>query len=224
MVGLKLAQAWGCPCSIKCLFKDIRSHSFPPPPPSPYSPFSYWLFWKLADRHKCAQPIGEMFPTQPLFLCSECSLVRSWLWDKESYSQLRRRIFLWIQSLSMPEELFQFQWRHLGSTPLLKNILLFMSNKTKDIRLLDIKYYDLYSPVHNVLDECISITWASGKGLGPGNLKFFGPQMALTFRLDVISQGPKNSQFPWPNPLPLAHVNGCARIQNIMHGAVLIIQ
>ncbi len=31
--------------------------------------------------------------------------------------------------------------------------------------------YDLYSPVHNVLDACIitSITWASGRGLGPGN-------------------------------------------------------
>jgi hypothetical protein len=24
--------------------------------------------------------------------------------------------------------------------------------------------YDLYSPVHNVLDACISITWASGGG------------------------------------------------------------
>jgi hypothetical protein len=31
----------------------------------------------------------------------------------------------------------------------------------------------------------------------------FGPQMALIYRLDAISQGPKN-----------------ARIQNIMHGAV----
>jgi hypothetical protein len=25
--------------------------------------------------------------------------------------------------------------------------------------------YDLYSPVHNVLDACISITWGSGRGL-----------------------------------------------------------
>ncbi len=24
-VGLKSAQAWGCPCSIKCILKDIRS-------------------------------------------------------------------------------------------------------------------------------------------------------------------------------------------------------
>ncbi len=35
--------------------------------------------------------------------------------------------------------------------------------------------YDLYSPVHNVLDACISITGASGRGLGPGIREFFGP-------------------------------------------------
>jgi hypothetical protein len=28
--------------------------------------------------------------------------------------------------------------------------------------------YDLYRPVHNVLDVCISITWGSGRGVGPG--------------------------------------------------------
>jgi hypothetical protein len=30
--------------------------------------------------------------------------------------------------------------------------------------------------------------------------------MALAYRLDAISLGPKNSQFPGPNPLPLALV------------------
>ncbi len=35
--------------------------------------------------------------------------------------------------------------------------------------------YDLYGPVHNVFDACRYITWASGKGLGPGNGKFLGP-------------------------------------------------
>ncbi len=35
--------------------------------------------------------------------------------------------------------------------------------------------YDLYSPVHNFLDACISITRASGIGLGPGNREFFVP-------------------------------------------------
>ncbi len=33
--------------------------------------------------------------------------------------------------------------------------------------------YDLYSPVHNVLDAFISITRASGRGLGPGIREFF---------------------------------------------------
>jgi hypothetical protein len=38
-VGLKSIQAWGCPCSIKCLFLDIKSA-----PTLPSFPFSYWLF------------------------------------------------------------------------------------------------------------------------------------------------------------------------------------
>jgi hypothetical protein len=29
--------------------------------------------------------------------------------------------------------------------------------------------------------------------------------MALAYRFDAISQGPKISQLPGPNPLPLAH-------------------
>ncbi len=36
--------------------------------------------------------------------------------------------------------------------------------------------------------------------------EFFGPQMALAYQLDAISQGPKNSRIPGPNPLPLALV------------------
>ncbi len=35
--------------------------------------------------------------------------------------------------------------------------------------------YDLYGPVHNFFDAGRYITWASGKGLGPGNGEFFGP-------------------------------------------------
>ncbi len=35
---------------------------------------------------------------------------------------------------------------------------------------------------------------------------FFGPQMSLAYRLDAISQGPKNSRIPGSNPLPLALV------------------
>ena len=52
-------------------------------------------------------------------------------------------------------------------------------------------------------------------------LVFFGPQMALACRLDAISQGPKNSRIPGPNPLPLALVMDI-HIQNIMHEAAII--
>jgi hypothetical protein len=65
-----------------------------------------------------------------------------------------------------------------------------------------------------------SIIWASGRGLGPGNLEIFWPQMTLAYRLDAISQGPKNSRFPGPNPLPLALVKDAARIKSIRHGVV----
>jgi hypothetical protein len=36
--------------------------------------------------------------------------------------------------------------------------------------------YDLYSPVHNVLDACIFFTWGSGR-------EFFGPREMETRRL-----------------------------------------
>ena len=48
--------------------------------------------------------------------------------------------------------------------------------------------------------------------------EFFGPQMALAYRIDAISQGQKNSQFQGPNPLPLALVMNGARIKSIMQG------
>ncbi len=35
--------------------------------------------------------------------------------------------------------------------------------------------YDLYSPVHNVLDACISITRESRRALGPRIREFLGP-------------------------------------------------
>ncbi len=44
-----------------------------------------------------------------------------------------------------------------------------------------------------------------GEGLGPGIPEFFGPQMELAYRLIPISQGPKNSGIPVPNPLPPPH-------------------
>ncbi len=46
---------------------------------------------------------------------------------------------------------------------------------------------DRYGSVLNAFDAGKSITRASGRGYGPGNLDFFGPQMALALRLDSIS-------------------------------------
>jgi hypothetical protein len=43
-------------------------------------------------------------------------------------------------------------------------------------------------------------------------------------RLDAISQGPKKSPFPGPNPPPTCpRVMDAARLKSITHGAVLII-
>jgi hypothetical protein len=39
-VGLQSTQAWGCPCSIICLFSDIKSA---PPLPFPFLAFSIFL-------------------------------------------------------------------------------------------------------------------------------------------------------------------------------------
>ncbi len=48
---------------------------------------------------------------------------------------------------------------------------------------------------------------------------FVGPQMALAYQLDAISQGLKTLEFQGPTPSHFPR-NGYARIQNIMHGAV----
>jgi hypothetical protein len=57
--------------------------------------------------------------------------------------------------------------------------------------------------------------------MGPGNLEFFGPQMALAYRLDDNSQGPKNYiSISTAQPPPTCPHTGYALIQNIMHGTV----
>ncbi len=71
-----------------------------------------------------------------------------------------------------------------------------------------------------LLMRAVAISWASGRGFGPGNLEFFRPQMACAFWLDAISQGPKNSRFPAPSPLPPALVQAAARIKSITQGAI----
>ncbi len=47
----------------------------------------------------------------------------------------------------------------------------------------------------------------------------FWAQIALAYLLNAISQEPKNSRFPGPNPLPFALVMDAARIKSITHGA-----
>ncbi len=83
--------------------------------------------------------------------------------------------------------------------------------------------YDLYGPVLNVFDASRSITRASGRGLGPGNLDFFGLHgTRLTARLDAISQSPKVSISRAKPPL-ICPRNESARIKHITYGAVKII-
>jgi hypothetical protein len=77
--------------------------------------------------------------------------------------------------------------------------------------------YDLYSPVDNVLDVCISIMRASVGSLNSS--EFFGPCEMASSQVSAI-WGPKISRFPGPNPLPLAHIMDMNALQNIMHRAV----
>jgi hypothetical protein len=70
-------------------------------------------------------------------------------------------------------------------------------------------HLDSYGPVLNAFDAGSIHYLGKWEGLGPGNLDFFGPQMALAYFLDAISR------FPGPNPLQLA-----APIKSITQGAV----
>ena len=58
------------------------------------------------------------------------------------------------------------------------------------------------------------------EGVGPWKSRLFWPQIALAFRLDGISQGPKKSQFPGTIPLSLAFVMDAACIKSITQGAL----
>jgi hypothetical protein len=77
----------------------------------------------------------------------------------------------------------------------------------------------IYTSLYVMIFDACSITWASGRVSGPGNLEFFWPQMALPYWLDAISQGPKTHNFQ-AHPPPTCPSNGSARIKNITHGAL----
>jgi hypothetical protein len=60
--------------------------------------------------------------------------------------------------------------------------------------------YDLYIPVHNVLNACISITWGSRRGLGPEILEFSSSLWICThpkhYARGCINHRCLNSYFP----------------------------
>ncbi len=56
------------------------------------------------------------------------------------------------------------------------------------------------------------VRWQCGK-------KTFLPQMALD-QLDAISQGPKNSRIPGPNPLPLALIMDMQATKTYARGCI----
>ncbi len=63
-----------------------------------------------------------------------------------------------------------------------------------------------------LLMRAASITWASGRGLGLGNINFFGPQMALAYPMPLHRA--QKVFISRANPLTLAS------IKSILHWAV----
>ncbi len=72
----------------------------------------------------------------------------------------------------------------------------------------------------NAFDVGKSITWANGRGLGPGNLDFFGPQMVLAYWLDAISQAQKSLDFQDPTPSHLPSNWICLHQKNYVLGYI----
>jgi hypothetical protein len=58
----------------------------------------------------------------------------------------------------------------------------------------------------NAFDAGKSSTWASGRGLGPGNLDFLGPKYHSPNGSIPFHRAQKKSRFPGLNPLPFALV------------------
>jgi hypothetical protein len=75
-----------------------------------------------------------------------------------------------------------------------------------------------YTPMHNVLDACISITWESGRGLGPRNLEFLGTKWHSPICLMSFHRAQKTFDFQGPTPSHLpsqwicTHPKHCARV------------
>ncbi len=64
--------------------------------------------------------------------------------------------------------------------------------------------YDIYSPVHNILDACISILGEVGGGWALEFLSFFGPKWHSPISTMPIHRAQKTQEFQGsPLPLPL---------------------
>jgi hypothetical protein len=80
------------------------------------------------------------------------------------------------------------------------------------IFLLNISYlciYDLYSPVHNVLDACIPITCASVRGVGPWKLRVWVPKWHLPTGSMPFHRAQKTLDFQGPTPSHLPSERIC---------------
>ncbi len=64
-----------------------------------------------------------------------------------------------------------------------------------------------------IFDAGRSITWASGRGLGPGNLKFFGTHLLARCHFT----GLKKLSISRAQPPPSCPCNGATLIKNITH-------
>ncbi len=91
------------------------------------------MLWKLADRCKCAQPIGETFPIPTLSLCNwggklEFGVDYEIRWG---YS-LIPRVSLWIRpQVHMPRKIWHNDWTiHVGSG------LFFIDNEQANKKML----------------------------------------------------------------------------------------
>ncbi len=66
--------------------------------------------------------------------------------------------------------------------------------------------YDLYGPVRHAFDAGKSITWARGRGLGPGNRDFLGPVKLHRAVRPACHVRPKKLRFSGLSPISLAQV------------------
>ncbi len=65
-----------------------------------------------------------------------------------------------------------------------------------------------------LLMRAASITWASGMGLGPGNLDFFGPKMHSISRAQPPPTCPSNGCCPHQQHYARGRINHSAKIVN----------